>query len=185
MLAVMEPYKEVKIHRVMRSKLIGEFGRVWPEVAQIILLHYTKKCKDFGRSTVHFRVDGLPMSVNHQYKKGKAFKTGKVTFRLDPKILDYRMRVCEALGTNRWKFSPSGTFAAVIFLESHLWLTQKREVRQMDADNRVKAILDACESAMELPDELCWTHHVFKVQSKRERTTVYLFDLGDIIEHYY
>lgn len=175
----MEPYKEVKIHRVMRSKIVGEFGVVWPELGQMILTHLMKKCKDFGRPQMHFKVDGLPMSLNHQYKR-----SGK-RFYLDPKVLDYRQRVCEALGQNRWNFRPGGVYAAVIFLESKLWLTSERKVRQIDADNKVKGILDACEGAMELPDELCWTYSVFKVQSKKERTTVYLFDLGDIIEHYY
>lgn len=160
--------------------MAGELGKVWPELAQIILQHYLKKCKDFDRPTLHFQVDGLPMSLNHQYKKNK-----NGGFRLDPKILDYRMRVCEALGLRRFNFNKTSTYAAVLLLESPLWLTSKREVRQMDADNRVKAILDSCEHAMDLPDELCWNHSVFKVQSKRERTTVYLFDLGDIVEHYY
>jgi Holliday junction resolvase RusA-like endonuclease len=183
-------YKPVKFHRPVRMKLIGELGVVWPQMAQLILSQYMKQCKEFGRAVSHFKVDGLPMSLNHQYKKNKAYldkNTGKMKsgFRLDPKILDYRMRVCEALGTNRWKFKPTGTVAAVILLESPMWITTKREVRQMDADNRVKPILDSIEHAMDLPDELCWNHHVFKIQSKRERTRVWLFDLGDVVEHYY
>jgi Holliday junction resolvase RusA-like endonuclease len=174
----MSEYKEVKIKTNVRTKLVGRLGEVWPEVPQLVLTHYLKKCKEYGRPQIHFQVDGLPMSLNHQYKK-----SGK-RFYLDPKALDYRVRVCESLGQRRWSFKPTGTFAAVIFLESKLWVTTKRQVRQMDADNRVKPILDAIEHAMDLPDELCWNIHVFKVTSKRDRTTVYLFDLGDIVEFY-
>ncbi len=181
----MADYKEVKFHKPVRMKLIGELGTVWPEMPQLILSHYIARCKEFGRASVNFKCDGLPMSLNHQYKKNRTGKDGKLSFRLDPKVLDYRMRVCEALGQNRWKFRPTGSYAAVILLESHLWIRTDRKVRQMDADNRVKPILDAIEHAMDLPDELCWNHHVFKVQSKRERTRVWLFDLGDVIEHYF
>lgn len=176
----MNEYKEVKYHKQVRLKLVGELGVVWPEMPQLILSHYLARCKEFGRPFINFKVDGLPMSLNHQYKKNK-----QGGFRLDPKVIDYRLRVCEALGQNRWKFKPTGAYAAVILLETPLWITTRREVRQRDADNLVKPILDAVEHSMDLPDELCWNHHVFKVQSKRERTRVWLFDLGDIVEHYY
>lgn len=186
----MKAYKEVKTHRPVRMKLIGELGVVWPEMPQLILSHYISRCKEFGRPFVNFKVDGLPMSLNHQYKKNRTYtdkETGekKMSFRLDPKVLDYRMRVCEALGQSRWTFRPSGCYAAVVLLETPMWITTRREVRQRDADNLVKPILDAVEHAMDLPDELCWNHHVFKVQSKRERTRVWLFDLGDVVEYYY
>ena len=79
----------------------------------------------------------------------------------------------------------TGVTAAVILLESQFWLTQKREIREKDADNLVKPILDAVQNATEVPDELHWQLHVFKLPSKWNRTTVYLFDLGDLVEFYY
>lgn len=175
-------YVDVKYHKQVRRKLIGELGVVFPEIPQLLISHYLKKCKEFGRSYLHFKVDELPKSLNHQWRINRG---RKLSFRLDPQVLQFRSRVSEALGQARWQFKSTGAFAAVILLESKLWVTTKCKVRQMDADNRVKGVLDAVEHAMELPDELAWSIHVFKIASKRERTTVYLFDLGDLIEFYY
>jgi Holliday junction resolvase RusA-like endonuclease len=97
---------------------------------------------------------------------------------------DFRLLVLEALGEDRFKWKPNGPLAVVICLESKLWVTQTRQVRQMDADNKVKVVLDSIENATGIPDELYWHLHVFKLSSKRNRTTVHVFDLGDIVEFY-
>lgn len=169
--------------------MAGELGQVWPETVQMVLQHLVGNAKNHGRQWFHFRVNMLPKSLNKMYLKGRSFKNKqgqqKTTFRLHPDIETFRVEVCQAMGIKRWQWKPTGVTAAVILLESQFWLTQKREIREKDADNLVKPILDAVQNATEVPDELHWQLHVFKLPSKWNRTTVYLFDLGDLVEFYY
>ena len=72
----------------------------------------------------------------------------------------------------------------MIFLESPHWITQKYTVREMDGDNRIKPTLDAIKNATGVPDETNWEYHVWKIASKQVRTTVFLFDLGDLVDFY-
>lgn len=183
----------------MRVKIIGELGKVWPEEAQLLIDHYDRKCEDRGLIRLKFRVHGLPRSLNHQYEDGLQFckpgvpgsfqdKQGRWRvrgFRLKPEVIEWRTVVAEAMGDDRWKWKPTGVTAAMVLFESPHWLTARRMVREEDADNKAKPAFDAVEQATEVPDELHWQFHVFKVLSKRKRTTIFLFDLGDVVQYFY
>jgi Holliday junction resolvase RusA-like endonuclease len=171
----------IKWEKPVRVKLIGEFGKNIPSAAKAILDYYTKLGSEKGLTDVTFTVDGTPRSLNHMY--GRNAKTGAVWRK--PDVDDFTYRVIEALGEKRWTFKPTGPCAAIIFLESPYWITMERQVRESDADNRIKVVMDAFEKATGLPDELNWQFHVFKVASKRARTTVYIFDLGDVVEYFF
>lgn len=131
------------------------------------------------------------MSVNHMYDRIGYTKSaangggnGVITKR-KPEVDQFRLELMNAMGNKRFEWKPKGTYSAVILFESSHWLTQERKVNQMDADNRVKVLLDAIEIATGVPDELCWQVHLFKIASKRIRTTVYLFDQGEVVEYYF
>ena len=185
--------------RQMRVKISGELGIVWPEEAQLLITHYQKKCANRGHINLHFRVDGLPKSLNHQYDRDLQFckpgtpgafqdKAGRwrvQSQRLKQEVLDWRVVVMESMGENRWKWKPTGVTAAILLFEGPQWLTARRTVREEDADNKTKPAFDAIEHATDVPDELHWQFHVFKVLSKRKRTSIFLFDLGDVIEFFY
>lgn len=178
-----------KWKRKVRTKFCGRLGEQWPELLQIILKHQIQRCTDHGLVWTKFQVHDLPKSVNHIYLKNKPYKdklTGAkvVKYRLDPAVESFRLLVMEAMGEDRWKWKPTGVTSAVVILESPTWITAKREVREMDVDNKLKVPLDAIQNATEIPDELHWHLHVFKVASKWSRTTVYLFDEGDVVEYY-
>jgi Holliday junction resolvase RusA-like endonuclease len=72
----------------------------------------------------------------------------------------------------------------MILLESPRWITKKHTIRAMDLDNRVKPMLDAIKESINSPDETNWELHVYKVASKKEQTTVAIFDLGDVINYH-
>lgn len=80
---------------------------------------------------------------------------------------------------------PTGVTAAVVLFETPQWLTKKWTVRQKDVDNLVKPVFDAVEEAVHIPDERHWEIHAYKIASKKVRTIVYLFDLGDVIDYFY
>lgn len=185
--------------RPVRIKMAGELGKVFPEEVQLLLSHYENKCKSKGLMKIDFRVDGVPKSLNHQYDEGLAFckadtpgafqdKGGRWrtrSRRLKPEVLDWRMVVMEAMGENRWKWKPTGVTGAILLFESPTWVTAKRTVREEDADNKTKPAFDAVEHATEIPDELHWQFHVFKILAKRRRTWIFLYDLGDVVEFFY
>lgn len=178
---------------------------MYPEVVELLSTHYDQKCAATGKQILKFTVDGLPPSLNHMYEKGEgagyvkagtpgAFqdKRGRwrkkgvgASHRLKKEALDWRLVTMEAMGPLRWQWKPTGVTAAILMFESPYWLNGKRQVREMDADNKAKPALDAVQHATEIPDELHWQLHVFKVLSKRQRTTIFLYDLGDVIEYYY
>lgn len=81
-------------------------------------------------------------------------------------------------------FKCKGSAAALIFLETPHWITKKHTVAEMDADNRIKPTLDAVKNATGVPDETNWEVHVWKIASNQIRTTVYLFDTGDLVDYY-
>jgi Holliday junction resolvase RusA-like endonuclease len=53
----------------------------------------------------------------------------------------------------------------------------------MDHDNRIKPTMDALSQGLNIDDKTLWEIHAYKVASHRERTHLYVFDLGDVI-HY-
>lgn len=73
---------------------------------------------------------------------------------------------------------------AMIFYQSPHWLTKRDTIRDMDGDNRVKALFDAIQETTNVRDCTNWEFHCYKVASGITRTTVYLFDLGDVIQFY-
>lgn len=183
----------------MRVQIAGQLGIVWPEEAQLLINHYNKKCSERELIQLRFRVGGLPKSLNHQYDDGLMFckpgtpgafqdKQGRWRvrgFRLKPEVLDWRMVLTEAMGEDRWRWKPTGVTAAILLFESPHWLTARRLVREEDADNKAKPAFDAVEQATQVPDELHWQFHVFKVLSKSKRTSIFLYDLGDIVQYFY
>jgi len=183
----------------MRVKLAGELGIVWPENALVNIQYYERMAAENGRQKMKFRVDGIPLSLNSQYNIGTkyckpgtpgAFKDGTGRWRvrshrLKANAIDWRVVLAEAMGEDRFNWRPTGVSAAILLFESPDWLRLDRTVRDKDADNVVKPTFDAVQSATEVPDELHFEFHVYKVQSKRTRTTILLYDLGDIIHHYY
>ncbi len=70
----------------------------------------------------------------------------------------------------------------LIFLQSPFWLTKKDTMRDMDGDNRVKALLDAVQEATGVRDYTNWEFHCYKAASSTIRTTAYFFDLGDVVQ---
>lgn len=184
-------YQNVRSKIIVRTKLKGEAQKDPPQIIQVLKSYYAAMCAKLGTKFIGFVMDGLPMSVNHMYERvaykkaaAKGGGIGVTTFR-KKEVDDFRINLADAMGDQRFHWQPKGITAAIIMLESPHWITQKREVAQMDADNRVKVILDAVEFATHAPDELYWDLHVFKVVSKRVRTSVWLFDLGDVVEYYY
>lgn len=167
---------------------MGELGKCWPEAAKVLINHYVTQANQNQRCTLSFAVQSLPKSLNHQYIKGRSFPNSegksRTTFRLHPETLVFRQLTQYAIGSKKLDWKPVGVTAAIILFESPLWLTQKLTVREMDADNLVKPLFDAIQQHTEIPDELNWQVHFFKVQSKKTRTIVYLFDLGDVVEYF-
>lgn len=153
-----------------------------PDLTHSLINYYVEKCKNSGRKWTVFSVNELPKSVNHMYKYMGRNR------RLDKWVLEFRQSIKTVLtptdqSAEPWK--PSGVAAAIIVMRSPLWLTAKSTVRKMDADNKIKPIFDAIEKATGYPDENHWDFHVFKVPSKTQKLTVYLFDLGEVMEYYY
>ncbi len=177
--------KKVRVNRV------SELGVHWPSTARMLIECLTKECLDNYRNTTSFSVPGLPLSLNHQYfhtnqfrktKKGKTMMVqGKA---LKPEVHEFRQLVAQAMQTNK-QWRSTGVTAMVVLFESPAWLTQDFTARKMDQDNKLKPLADAIEQATGVADQLHWEIHTFKVASlKKERTVVYLFDLGDIVELY-
>lgn len=182
----------------MRVKLSGELGKVYPENCQVNMDYYMKRCRQLGLINLEFRIDGLPMSLNHQHEMGTkyckpgtpgAFQDGKGKWRvrsnrLKPRVMDWRLIVMETMGAARFEWRPTGVTAAILLFESNEWLHKNRKVRAKDADNLAKPAFDAIQFATETPDDLHWEFHVYKVLAQRPRTTVMLFDLGDVVDFY-
>lgn len=144
-----------------------------PTLAEAIIGHYIKECKDRGFKFTTFEVAKLPGSVNHM----KPFKS----HRLAPWVGEFRQEVKNAMPLD-WK--PTKLTTAVILFYSKLWLTAEAKVRKMDCDNRVKPIFDAIQLACDHPDENNWAFHVFKAPAKRDRLRVWLFEMGDVVEFF-
>lgn len=130
------------------------------------------------RSHLSFSVNMMPPSVNKMYVHTR-FAT-----RLTEEAKDFRMVAGLAIGHQKHTFSCGGTAVVMIFLENPHWITLKLMVNEMDVDNRIKPILDAIKEATGIPDETNWEIHAWKIVSKQIRTTVHLFDAGDVVDYY-
>lgn len=125
-----------------------------------------------------FAVNGLPPTTNHD--KGQAF--GRKFLTKDTKL--FRDKVAFTIGHQKFTFKTGGTVCALVFLESPNWVSGKLTLNRMDGDNRIKPLFDAIQNHILKPDEINWEHHVYKVASKNKRTTVYMIDLGDLVDFY-
>lgn len=161
----------------------GPMGKPWPRYVQAIINAYDAEVASTGGHHVTLTINRMPKSLNHMY--GRSAKNGKVQTWRKKGVDDFRDDLILNVRENGHLFAPKGACAALLLFESPLWVTKELQVRQMDADNRIKVVLDALETALDFPDELFWQVHVFKVASKRTRTTVMLYDLGDVVEYFY
>lgn len=167
----------------IRINCVGEFPKCKPGIADSILEHYRRQCEERGLNWSHFSVFESPKSLNHAYQK-RVVGGRRINYALDKQVVYFRDQVKLAMMIGKQKWKPTGVTAIVIFFESPLWITKKRTVREMDVDNKIKAVADAVEKASGSRDHYHWNVHAFKILSKVTRTTVYLFDLGDIVEQF-
>jgi Holliday junction resolvase RusA-like endonuclease len=160
----------------IRKRVVGEFGVDLPETARILLDHVASSPRP--RRSLGFTVDALPPTVNHMY----AHKGGRRV--LTRESLGFRDRVALAIGPQRLTWRPSGVVMALVFLGSPHWITKRHKLRDMDGDNRLKALFDAVEACTGVPDCTNWEFHCWKVARADVRTTVYLIELGDLIDYF-
>lgn len=149
-----------------------------PPGANALIHSLAERCDQSGLKWTQFTHAGLPPTVNHMYRHTR-YNT-----RLTEEATYYRRAVMMELLANPQKIIGLGHTAAVILLYSPLWVTQMRQVREMDADNRIKALLDAVQHATAHRDEMHWEIHVYKVLSPLSKTQVFLFDLGSVIDYH-
>lgn len=172
-MAIKKPKRpDIKI----RVNNVGGFNDNLPPTAQAVVNALLGQGKQ--RSSLSFAVNLLPPTVNSMYTHTRH------NTRLTKETKDFRTLVKMAIGANKFGFKCGGTVAVLIFLESPKWITLKHTVREMDTDNRIKPTLDAVKEAIGVPDETNWELHVWKLASKNTRTTVHLFDLGDVVNFY-
>lgn len=119
------------------------------------------------------------MTVNSQYIHTR-FNT-----RLKEEVKKFRLIVKAAMNSCGQDWSPKGTAAIVLIVESPHWITQKHTISEMDVDNRLKPLLDAVKLGKNATVDDCiyWDVLLFKQVAKKKRTIVYLFDLGDVVEY--
>lgn len=161
----------------VRVKTMGAFGEDFPETAKVIFdwaLNKTRK-----RDYLSFTVPELPPSVNHMY-----IQVGHARRVLSPEAQTFRELVTVAIGSKRHDWKPKGVVMAMVFLQSPFWINKKHQIRDADGDNRLKSLMDAVQVTTGISDNTNWEFHVWKVPSGQKRTTVYMFDLGDVVEYY-
>ena len=167
--------KEEEGELAIRVRTIGQLGLAFPPTAQSILdWAYANRPQS---KILSLAVPALPPSVNHMYISGRAGQR-----RLTPEALAFRELVKSALGDRPWR--PHGLLLAVCFFSSPHWITKRRLIRKMDVDNRQKALLDAIGNATGVNDCRFWEYHAYKIAAPEVQTSVYVVDLGDIVEWY-
>ncbi len=181
--------------RPVRLKLIENSSGI-PEHMKRLLVGEMEACQAAGRKHMAFALNELPLSLNHQYDhtqyRKKVFNPRTMSHevvmrggkKLKPEVHAFRDWVTLAIGHQRFDWKATGPLSCYVFFQSPYWVTKERKVRQVDVDNRVKPLLDAIEKALDTPDELIWSLHTYKVLGPKERTTVYLFDLGDVVDYH-
>lgn len=161
----------------VRVKVVSEFGRAFPPTAAALIGWFNSQPRPLQQMS--FSVGALPPSVNHMYAR-----TAGGGRTLSQETLNFRSHTAVAIGAQRFNWKPAGAVAALIFLESPHWVNKRHLITDMDGDNRVKSLFDAIQACTDVPDNTNWEHHVWKAFSRHTRTTVYLFDLGDLVEYY-
>ena len=159
----------------VRPRLVGAMIDYLPPSALAILQALTQEKKGAHLS---FAVPMLPPTVNHAYIHTR------FNARLSEEYKFFKTVVAQTVKITNPVFKISATASVMILLESPRWITKKHTIRTMDLDNRVKPMLDAIKDAIKSPDETNWELHVYKIASKREQTTVAIFDLGDVVNYH-
>ncbi len=128
-----------------------------------------------GHPELYVEIPLIPPSSNAMYRRRG---NGHHQF-LDKSVVEFRdMTMAKLWGRT---FAPRGVVGCVMVVEGEDWLTKKFDVKQRDADNPIKATLDALQHALKMPDELVWSIYIGKLFSRRNLTHVWLFDLGDVV----
>lgn len=159
----------------IRPRLVGALVDFLPSSALAILGALSQ---DKKRPTLSFAVAMLPPTVNHAYIHTRFNARLSEEYKFFKSVVNHTVKVTNPL------FKISGTACVMILLESPRWITKKHTIRTMDLDNRVKPMLDSIKEAINSPDETNWELHVYKIASKREQTTVCIFDLGDVVNYH-
>jgi Holliday junction resolvase RusA-like endonuclease len=171
--------KEKPVFLEVKDVKNPQFG-IFPPSALVLFNHFIESTQNY--SLLKFSLNSLPPTVNHMYINN--FARGKKI--LTKETIDFRTSVNIAIKSQKgyaaWR--PQGIVIAMIFLESPLWISKKKCVRSIDGDNRLKPLFDAVQKSVGLNDAVIWEAHYWKVYSTQTRTTVYLFDAGNIVEHY-
>lgn len=164
--------KEIKI----RIRSVSSLSESFPVTAKLII----KWFESLGKTSnfISFSVDTLPPTANDLYRYGKR------SVWLSKEVKTFREWVNIAIGLQKHYKKFNGVVCVLMFVESPYWITKKNTVKKMDLDNRIKSTLDAIKLSIGFPDETNWEIHAWKIPSKKTRTTVYLFDLGDLIDFY-
>ncbi len=159
----------------IRPRLVGNLIEHLPPSALAIINSLNQ---DKQRPSLSFALSMLPPTVNHAYIHTR------FNARLSEEYKFFKSVVSATVRVTNPAFKISGTACVMILLESPRWITKKHTIRAMDLDNRVKPMLDAIKESINSPDETNWELHVYKVASKKEQTTVAIFDLGDVINYH-
>ena len=156
--------------------MVGELYDNWPTTARLILSSFLGN-GTHKPSTLCFGVDVLPPTSNHMYLRNSSGRS-----RLSDEAVTFRQLVNYAIGHQKHVFTCRGTACLLYLMESPFWVTKEHVVRDMDVDNRTKAMADAIMHSIQVTDSTNWEIHQYKVASKKTRTTVYLFDMGDLVQ---
>lgn len=158
----------------IRKNVVRPFGEDVPPTAQLLLEWAMRNKK--GAGMLAFAVPELPPSVNSMYDSNGARRRRTVKYE------NFITLVAVGIGAKRSLWRPRGAVMVMIFLQSPHWITQRHEIRDMDGDNRIKTLLDSIQHATGVPDHTNWEYHCYKVCAKTIQTSVYMFDLGDVID---
>lgn len=159
----------------IRVRTVPKLGFSFPPTAQL-LLNWAHAYRPQSQ-ILSLAVPALPPSVNHMYLPGRPGQR-----RLSPEAIAFRELVAEAISGRPWK--PFGALLGIIFYSSPHWVTKRRTIRPMDVDNRQKALLDAIGHGTGVNDCRFWEYHAYKIAAPEVQTSVYVVDLGDIVEYY-
>ncbi len=131
----------------------------------------------YGQGWWIFRAPVFPPTANNQYGKGR----GGQKF-LKPELLKFRQDI--AFCSRHLEKGYFTKIAIIYLLCSPKWLNKDCTIRAMDTDNSVKTLGDAIQLALDMPDQLHWETHTFKIYSSREETIVLFRKLPNEVDFY-
>lgn len=162
----------------LRIKTLEEFTQVEDlSLAKLTLDPLKKLCQESGTDWIKIEVPMCPPSANSYLKHNRYGQT-----YLSKKVGHFRMLMHAQWLRRKKEFSPQGTLFFVILVESTHWVTKKFTHGIRDVDNVPKVVLDAFKKASKIDDSLGWGNTNLKIPSSIERTHLYVFDLGDVVE---